>query len=45
MGATARLIMTRNARGKVTLAFPKGLKGLEKSEVLAAMEKVWSELG
>ena len=45
VGATGRLLMTRNARGKVTLAFPKGLKGLEKSEVMAAVEKVWKELG
>jgi ParB/RepB/Spo0J family partition protein len=45
VGASRRVIVTRNARGKVTLAFPQGLKGLEKAEVLAAVGKIVEELG
>ena len=45
VGAAGRVMVTRNARGKVTLAFPKGFKGVEKGEVLAAVEQVWKELG
>jgi ParB family chromosome partitioning protein len=44
VGQTGGLMVTRNARGKVTLAFPKGLKGADKSEVLAALEKAVDEL-
>jgi ParB family chromosome partitioning protein len=44
VGATGRLLVTRNARGKVTLAFPKGLKGADKGEVLTAVEKALDEL-
>jgi ParB-like chromosome segregation protein Spo0J len=44
VGQTGRLTVTRNARGKVTLAFPKGLKGSEKSEVMATLEKAVDEL-
>jgi hypothetical protein len=45
VGTTGHVIVTRNRRGKVTLAFPKGLKGSEKAEVLAAVEQVWKEMG
>ena len=45
VGATGRVIVTRNGRGKVTLAFPKGWKGVEKTEVLTVVEQVWKELG
>ena len=45
VGAAGRVMVTRNARGKVTLAFPKGFKGVEKTEVLAAVEQVCKELG
>jgi ParB family chromosome partitioning protein len=45
VGAVGRLVVTRNARGKVTLAFPKGLAGLEKAEVVAAVEQVVKDLG
>lgn len=45
VGASRRVIVTRNARGKVTLAFPQGLKGVEKEEVLAAVGKIFEELG
>jgi ParB family chromosome partitioning protein len=45
IGATGRVIVTRNRRGKLTLAFPQGLKKFEKAEVLAAIEQVWKEMG
>lgn len=45
VGASRRVIVTRNAKGKVTLAFPQGLKGVEKGEVLAAVEQIVKELG
>ena len=45
VGASGRVVVTRNPKGKVTLAFPKGFKGVEKAEVLAAVEQVWKELG
>lgn len=45
VGASRRVIVTRNARGKVTLAFPLGLKGVEKEEVLAAMGQILRDLG
>jgi ParB/RepB/Spo0J family partition protein len=45
VGATGRLIVTRNGRGKVTLAFPKGLQGVAKAEVLTAVEQAWKDLG
>jgi ParB family transcriptional regulator, chromosome partitioning protein len=44
VGAVARMVATRNARGKVTLAFPKGLTGLEKADVLTAVEQVVKDL-
>lgn len=45
VGTSRRVIVTRNARGKVTLAFPQGLKGAEKEEVLAAVEQIVRDLG
>jgi ParB family transcriptional regulator, chromosome partitioning protein len=45
VGAARRVTVTRNARGKVTLAFPQGLQGLEKAEVLTAVEQILKELG
>jgi ParB family chromosome partitioning protein len=45
VGAARRVTVTRNARGKVTLAFPQGLQGLEKAEVLAAVEQILKEMG
>ena len=44
VGPSGRVVVTRNARGKVTLAFPKGLKGIEKADAMAAFEQVWKEL-
>jgi ParB family chromosome partitioning protein len=45
VGAARRVTVTRNARGKVTLAFPQGLHGLEKAEVLTAVEQILKEVG
>jgi ParB family transcriptional regulator, chromosome partitioning protein len=45
VGAARRVTVTRNARGKVTLAFPQGLQGLEKAEVLTAVEQILKEMG
>jgi ParB family chromosome partitioning protein len=45
VGAAGRVIVTRNAKGKVTLAFPQGFKGVERAEVVAAVEQVIKELG
>ena len=43
--AHAAVPATRDADGKVTLAFPKGLQGLEKAEVLPAVEQILKEMG
>ncbi len=45
VGATGRLIVTRNGRGKVTLSFPKGLAGVVSSDVLTAVEQVIKDMG
>ena len=45
VGAARRVTVTRNARGEVTLAFPQGLQGLEKAEVLTAVEQILREMG
>ena len=45
VGAAGRVLVARNARGKVTLAFPSGLKGVDKADVLAAVEKILVDLG
>jgi ParB family chromosome partitioning protein len=44
VGAAGRVIVTRNARGKVTLAFPEGLVNVEKNAVLVAMEQIMKDL-
>jgi len=44
VGSARRVLVTRNARGKVTLAFAQGLQGLERSEVLAAVEQILKDL-
>jgi hypothetical protein len=36
--------VTRNARGKVTLAFAQGLQGLETGEVIKAVEEILKDL-
>ena len=45
VGAARRVTVTRNARGKVTLAFPQGLQGVEQAEVLAAVEQIVKDFG
>jgi ParB family chromosome partitioning protein len=44
VGASRRVLVTRNARGKVSLAFTQGLQGLERSEVLTAIEQILKDL-
>jgi ParB family transcriptional regulator, chromosome partitioning protein len=45
VGAAGRLIVTRNAHGKLTLAFPKGVQGMVRAEVISAVEQVLKDLG
>jgi ParB family chromosome partitioning protein len=45
VGAAGRLVVTRNAKGKLTLAFPQGVSGMERSEVAAAVEQVLKDMG
>lgn len=44
VGAARRVTVTRNARGKVTLAFLQGLQGLEREEVIRAVEEILKDL-
>jgi ParB family chromosome partitioning protein len=44
VGAARRVTVTRNARGKVTLAFVQGLAGVERSDVLRAVEEILKDL-
>jgi predicted Rdx family selenoprotein len=45
LGPSARMTMVRNPKGKVTLAFPKGLKESDRDGVMAAMDKLLQDLG
>ena len=45
LGAIGQVIVTRNARGKVTLAFPQGLTAVDKMALVAAIEQIVKELG
>jgi ParB family transcriptional regulator, chromosome partitioning protein len=45
VGASQRVIVNRNDKGKVTLAFSKGLGGVAKEEMTAAIEKILSDFG
>ena len=45
VGAAGRVQVTRNEKGKVTLAFRSGLKASDREAVLAAMEKILADLG
>jgi ParB family chromosome partitioning protein len=45
VGPSRRVTVTRNARGKITLAFHEGLNGVPKADVLAAVEQIVNELG
>jgi len=44
LGAIGRVVVTRNARGKITLAFPQGLTTVDKSAVVAAIEQILKDL-
>jgi ParB family chromosome partitioning protein len=44
VGAAGRVVVTRNARGKVTLAFAQGLHGVERSELVKAIEEIHRDL-
>jgi ParB/RepB/Spo0J family partition protein len=44
VGAAGRVVVTRNARGKVTLAFAQGLHGVDRAELLKAIEEVHRDL-
>ena len=44
VGVAGKLVVTRNARGKVTLAFPAGLAGADSAEVLSAVGQVVKDL-
>jgi ParB family chromosome partitioning protein len=45
IGSARRVLVTRNARGKVTLAFAQGLQGLERGEVLTVIEQILKDMG
>jgi ParB family chromosome partitioning protein len=44
VGSARRVTVTRNARGKVTLAFTHGLAGADKADVLRAVEEILKDL-
>jgi ParB family transcriptional regulator, chromosome partitioning protein len=44
IGAGGTVVVTRNARGKVTLAFPRGLDGVSRPDALTAFELILKEL-
>lgn len=45
VGAAGRVIVTRNGKGKVTLAFPKGVSAADREAVLAAVGQIVADLG
>jgi ParB/RepB/Spo0J family partition protein len=45
VGAARHVMVSRNAKGKVTLAFAEGLQGVDKAEALKAMEEILKDLG
>jgi ParB family chromosome partitioning protein len=45
LGPSARMTAVRNPKGKVTLAFPKGLREADREGLLAAIEKLLKDLG
>ncbi len=45
VGPSTRMTVTRNPKGKVTLAFPKGLRESDREGLLVAIEKVLKDLG
>jgi ParB/RepB/Spo0J family partition protein len=45
VGTAGRVIVTRNLRGKVTLAFPKGLRASDVEAARAALDQILRDLG
>jgi ParB family chromosome partitioning protein len=45
VGPSTRMTLTRNPKGKVTLAFSKGLRAADRDGLLAAIDKVLQDLG
>jgi ParB family chromosome partitioning protein len=45
VGPSSRMVMTRNAKGKVTLTFAKGLREADRDGVVAAIDKLLKDLG
>jgi len=45
VGSASRMTFTRNAKGKVTLSFPKGLQATDRDGVVAAIEKLLKDIG
>jgi ParB/RepB/Spo0J family partition protein len=45
VGPSTRMTVVRNPKGKVTLAFPKGLREADREGLLAAIEKLLKDLG
>jgi ParB family transcriptional regulator, chromosome partitioning protein len=44
VGTARRVTVTRNARGKVTLAFTEGLQGIDKVDAMKAFEEILKDL-
>jgi ParB family transcriptional regulator, chromosome partitioning protein len=44
LGSARRVLVTRNARGKVTMAFPQGLNEVDRAEVLVAIEQILKDI-
>ena len=45
VGPSTRMTVLRNPKGKVTLAFPKGLREADRDGLLAAIDKLLKDLG
>ena len=45
VGASRRMTVVRNPKGKVTMAFPQGLRDSDREGLLAAIEKMLKDLG
>ncbi len=45
LGAAGRIVVTRNAKGKVTMAFPQGLVGVEQDSLNKTLAQILSDLG
>jgi ParB family transcriptional regulator, chromosome partitioning protein len=45
VGPSTRMTVVRNPKGKVTMAFPKGLRESDREGLMAAMDKLLKDLG